>query len=66
MDASGAAGLRAISLAAAMHCAERPNIVIVLADDLGSCGQQLIQTPHLDRLAAQGMRCTPVYSGTSV
>lgn len=45
----------------------RPNIVILLADDLGykdlSCyGCADIQTPHLDRLAAEGVRFTHFYS----
>ena len=49
----------------------RPNIVYVLADDLGygdlGCyGQELIATPHLDRLAAEGMRFTQHYSGAPV
>jgi len=51
--------------------AERPNIVLVLADDLGyhdlACyGQRRIRTPHLDRLAAEGMRFTDHYSGSPV
>ncbi len=48
-----------------------PNIVFVLADDLGygdlGCyGQQRIATPNLDRLAAQGMRFTQFYAGAPV
>ncbi len=48
-----------------------PNVVYILADDLGwgdlgSYGQQKIRTPHLDRLAAEGMRFTSAYVGTSV
>lgn len=48
-----------------------PNIVLILADDLGygdvGCyGQRLIQTPHIDRLAADGMRFTHFYAGASV
>ena len=48
-----------------------PNIVYILADDLGygelgSYGQTKIQTPHLDRLAAEGMRFTRHYSGAPV
>lgn len=48
-----------------------PNIVFILADDLGygdlGCyGQKKIFTPHLNRMAAEGMRFTQFYSGTSV
>jgi arylsulfatase A-like enzyme len=48
-----------------------PNIVFVLADDLGygdlGCyGQKEIQTPLLDRLAAEGMRFTQCYAGSTV
>jgi len=47
------------------------NVIYILADDLGygdlGCyGQQLIQTPHLDRMASEGMRFTQHYAGTSV
>jgi arylsulfatase A-like enzyme len=55
------------------HAAEprKPNIVFILADDLGygdlGCyGQQRIRTPHLDRLAADGMRFTQFYAGSTV
>jgi len=49
----------------------KPNIIVVLADDLaigdlGCYGQQLIQTPHLDRIAKEGMRFTQGYCGTTV
>src|SRR5690606_34654754 len=48
-----------------------PNIVLILADDLGygelgSYGQDRIRTPHLDALAAGGMRFTSFYSGSPV
>jgi arylsulfatase A-like enzyme len=48
-----------------------PNIVYILADDLGygelgSYGQTKIRTPHLDRLAAGGIRFTQHYSGSPV
>jgi arylsulfatase A len=48
-----------------------PNIIYILADDLGygelgSYGQTKIKTPHLDRLAAQGMKFTQHYSGSPV
>jgi arylsulfatase A-like enzyme len=49
----------------------KPNVVLILADDLGyrelgSFGQKLIRTPNLDRLAGQGMRFTQHYSGNAV
>ncbi len=48
-----------------------PNIVLILADDLGyaelGCyGQKWIKTPHVDELAAEGMRFTQFYSGNAV
>lgn len=48
-----------------------PNVVFVLADDLGYgdlgvYGQRLIKTPHIDRLAADGMRFTQFYAGSTV
>lgn len=51
--------------------AEKPNIVFILADDLGfrelGCyGQEKIGTPRIDRLAAEGMRFTRAYSGSPV
>ena len=63
------AGTRPATLAADPD--KRPNIVLIVADDLGyrelGCfGQKLIRTPHLDRLAAQGMRLTQHYSGNAV
>jgi len=49
----------------------RPNIVLIVADDLGygdigSYGQQQIQTPHLDRMAEEGLRFTQFYAGSTV
>src|SRR5262245_30566085 len=49
----------------------RPNIVFILADDLGrgdlGCyGQARIRTPNLDRMAAEGMRFTRFYAGSPV
>jgi arylsulfatase A-like enzyme len=51
--------------------ASKPNIVFVLADDLGygdigRFGQKLIKTPHLDRMAKEGMTLTSFYSGSTV
>lgn len=50
---------------------QQPNIIYILADDLGysevGCfGQDKIETPHIDRLAKEGMRFTQNYSGTAV
>jgi arylsulfatase A-like enzyme len=48
-----------------------PNVVLILADDLGwtdlACyGSSLHETPHLDRLAAEGMKFTQAYSACTV
>ncbi len=48
-----------------------PNIVFIMADDLGygelSCyGQTKFETPHIDRLAAEGMKFSDAYSGCTV
>ena len=64
--ASAAAGL-----ASAAAPTKRPNIVLILADDLGygdlGCyGQQRILTPNIDRLAAEGARFTHAYAGSTV
>lgn len=50
---------------------ETPNIVYILADDLGygdlGCyGQKHFETPNIDRMAAEGMRFTQHYSGSTV
>ncbi|MBI5387199.1 MAG: arylsulfatase [Verrucomicrobia bacterium] len=49
----------------------RPNLIFILADDLGygdlGCyGQKRIKTPHIDKLAAEGMRFTSCYAGSTV
>lgn len=49
----------------------RPNIVVILADDLGygdlsSHGSTVVNTPHIDKLAAEGMRFTDFYSAMPV
>ncbi len=57
---------------ASQAAAERPpNIIYIMADDAGygdfSCyGQEKFSTPHIDRLAAEGMRFTQHYSGSTV
>lgn len=61
----------AAGFAGAAEAPRRPNIVLVLADDLspfelGCYGQRKIRTPNLDRLAAEGMRFTACYSACPV
>jgi arylsulfatase A len=65
--------LVSVSAAAAAASAPKPNIVYILADDLGYGDVQAlnpargkIKTPHLDRLAAQGMTFTDAHTGSSV
>ena len=55
-----------LTLAVSLPAADRPNVIVVLADDLGwtdlGCyGSDLHETPHLDRLARDGMRFTQNY-----
>lgn len=50
---------------------QKPNIIFILADDLGygdlGCyGQKLIKTPHIDKLASEGIRFTQHYAGSTV
>ncbi|RBP40461.1 putative sulfatase [Roseimicrobium gellanilyticum] len=51
-----------------IFAAEKPNIIIILADDLGwadlpAYGHPFHETPHLDRLVKEGMRFTQFYAG---
>jgi len=51
--------------------AKKPNVIYILADDLGygdlSCyGQKKFQTPNIDRLAKEGIKFTAHYSGNTV
>jgi len=78
----GAAGLSmagtalsCLSLSQLTGCGSRPgrkpNIIFIMADDLGygdlGCyGQEKVRTPHIDRLAAEGMRFTDHYAGSTV
>lgn len=64
-------GLCAIALAIPGFAAKKPNIVYIMADDLGyaelgSYGQTKIKTPHLDKIASEGMRFTDHYTGSPV
>jgi arylsulfatase A-like enzyme len=57
--------------AVAVGSAAQPNLIWIMADDLGygelGCyGQQVIRTPHLDRLAAEGLRFKQFYAGATV
>lgn len=57
--------------AAATFGATKPNLIWIMADDLGygelGCyGQKLIATPNLDRMAREGMRFTHCYAGATV
>jgi arylsulfatase A-like enzyme len=54
-----------------LHAADQPNVIIIYADDLGwgdlGCyGAPAVRTPHLDRMAAEGMRFTDFYSAAEV
>jgi arylsulfatase A-like enzyme len=60
-----------IAFAATYSAQTRPNIIFIQADDLGygdlSCyGQRKFRTPNIDRLAAEGMRFTQYYAGSTV
>jgi arylsulfatase A-like enzyme len=72
MSANRRQFLRAAAALAVPQARRRPpNIIFILADDLGygdlSCyGQQRFRTPHLDRMAAEGMRFTQAYAGSTV
>jgi arylsulfatase A-like enzyme len=63
--------LCALLVTAAVAQPAKPNVVFILADDLGygelGCyGENLIATPNLDRLAAGGLKFTQFYAGCSV
>jgi len=55
-----------LGLTLAVHGAEKPNILLILADDMGysdiGCYGGEIQTPNLDKLAADGLRFTQFYN----
>ncbi len=61
----------ALALPVEAAAARKPNIIFILADDLGygdigAFGQKYIHTPNLDRMAAEGMKLTQHYAGNAV
>ncbi len=57
----------AFCVSLSIHSAQKPNIVLVLVDDmgfadLGCYGADIIETPHLDKLAANGLRFKQFYN----
>ncbi len=69
MGAALAAG--PVAAIAQRHAARRPNLVLILVDDLGwtdiGCyGSTYYETPHVDRLATEGMRFTDGYAACAV
>src|SRR5687767_1232243 len=58
-------------LSANIQAADRPNFLVILCDDLGygdlGCfGHKRIKTPHLDKLAAEGIKLTSCYASAPV
>lgn len=74
LAASGVLSVSGVAAALAKNGGEakrKPNIIFILSDDLGyadlGCyGQKQIETPHIDRLAKDGVRFTDFYAGSSV
>jgi arylsulfatase A-like enzyme len=63
--------LTGLAVGAAAEPPKKPNIVFILADDLGwgdlGCyGQKKIRSPNLDQLARDGVRFTQTYAGSTV
>ncbi len=73
--AASAGPLTLLSLLGQSDCRLRgrtkPNIILILADDLGYAGlgcygQKLIRTPHIDQMASEGLRFTDFYAANTV
>lgn len=61
----------AIPFRAQLESSLKPNIIFIMADDLGygdlGCyGQEILKTPNIDQLAEEGLRFTQAYSGGPV
>ena len=68
---AGAAALAALGETARAQTRRSPNVIVILADDLGYGdlgvqGSRLIKTPNLDRLARQGLRMTDFYASANI
>jgi len=70
---TGLAGLLLSGTSSAKTSANKPNIVLILADDLGyasinsyGADKKLVRTPHIDSIADKGMRFTNAYVPASV
>lgn len=66
-----ACSIRSQMSAGPTHKTQRPNILLIVADDLGygdlGCyGQKKIQTPFIDQLATEGLKFTQCYAGSPV
>jgi len=64
-------GILAVVLWAGVVLGAPPNVVLIYADDLGyrevgAFGQEKIRTPHIDRLASEGMKLTRYYTASPV
>ena len=60
-------GILCMFSAVTVHAAGKPNVIFLMADDLGYGdigfnGNTLVKTPHLDKMAANGIRFTRFYS----
>jgi arylsulfatase A-like enzyme len=71
MKTTAALLLSSLLLAAAPQAARKPNVIFIMADDLGygdrGCyGQKRFKTPSIDRMAAEGTRFTNYYAGSTV
>ncbi len=60
-----------VIFSASLSAAEKPNIIFIMADDLGyegiGCfGQEKIKTPNIDRIATEGIKLTQCYAGSHV